>query len=105
MGAVGLWRLQQQIKQAKALLPVLARRVLQIGIDNLEGASKRDAQTSRNLGQVILDILAVSDVKGWPRSSRVVEDGPQLDLFVQLLPNSWRHSCMPLVIGRSKGLP
>ena len=63
---------------------MLARRVLQIGIDDPEGAGDRDAQTSHDLRQVILDILAVSDVKKRPRR-KVVEDRPQLDLFVQLL--------------------
>jgi hypothetical protein len=47
---------------------MLALRVLQLGVDDLEGAGKRDADPTRYFGKSNLGVLAIGQVERRPRS-------------------------------------
>ena len=59
------------------------RRVLQIAINDLEGARKRHAQSAHDQRQLVLDIFAIGE-----RQRRLYRDmfenRPQFDLFVEI---------------------
>ena len=46
-------RLQQQVEDPLRPLPVLRLRVLEFGIDDLEGAGEREADATGDLGELV----------------------------------------------------
>ena len=63
---------------------MLGRRVLQIAVDDLEGARQCHAQSAHYLGKTALGILAISEVERRP-CGELIEDRLQLDLLVDLI--------------------
>jgi hypothetical protein len=58
---------QQKIEDPEAALPVFGFRVLQIGINDFEGARKRDAQSTRYGWKPRLRGIAVCEIQWRPR--------------------------------------
>ena len=78
------WRLQQQVEEAEGAFPLLGPGVLQVGVDDPEGAGERHAQSSHDGGETGLDLLAEGQVERGPRG-KLVQDRLQLDLLVDAL--------------------
>jgi hypothetical protein len=74
--------LQQQVEDLKRTLPVLGLRILEIGIDDLEGARKRYAQSARDGGKLRRGLLAVVEVERGPRGE-MIQNRLQLDIFIE----------------------
>src|SRR5258708_26580580 len=75
--------LHQQVENAEALPPVLGCRVLQIVINDFEGARERHAQPARDHRQSTLGLFAISEVQRRP-CGELIENRPQFNLLVAL---------------------
>ena len=62
---------------------MLAPGVLEVGIDDLEGAREREAEAARDLGQAGLGLRAIGEAER-RQSGQMLQDGPELELLVEL---------------------
>src|SRR5438270_3480598 len=95
-------RLQQQVEDPLRPLPVLGLRVLQLGIDDPEGAGERDADPTGDLGEPIFGFRTVGQVER-RQCRQMIEDRLQLDLLVDV-PKLVDTFLQALRDGRIKGL-
>lgn len=93
--------LEQQREDLERTFPLLGPGISDLGVDDLECASQRDAHSTYDRRQPGFGLLAVGQVEH--RSQReLLENGLELDLRVDAL-KTWMLSCRPLVMGRSNG--
>jgi hypothetical protein len=80
---------------------MFSARILQVGVDELEGTRQRDAETAGDSGQHYLGLLGKPHPEWRPRR-HVIEDGREFEFFIDRFELA---DALPqaLVIGKSEG--
>src|SRR3979411_1152562 len=76
-------RIYQQVENLERAFPVFGLGILQIGIDDLEGARQGQAQSAGDGRKPGVGLFAVGEVERRGRGD-MIQDRPQLDLLVEL---------------------